>query len=240
MGQLVRRFTRATIGLFALLLVFAAGAAHAETTVPNLPFVNNFATARFKLLSTVAIGDLKLVGYGAGDAVMPDRSSLWLASQGSDQTVSIVQIGKTIYQRAGNGEWKRSDAGVTDMQFQPLSAQFNQLQQYATAIYDMGPQAVGSTPAEHYQVWLDGSQALAMLGTDTSQLSADQSDLIAQTHYKYDFWIGTQDSFMYQQNVEILMPAYSANDADVPAVQLDILMTFYNINNPNISVNAPI
>jgi hypothetical protein len=236
-----RSFSRLAVALLALMVLFTAGAAYAATPVPALPFVNNFATARFKVLSTAAIADIKAVSYGEGAAVMPDRASMWLTMDGADEFTSMVQIGKTIYQRVGNGEWETSEVNtLSDMQFQPLSAQFNQLQQFATAIYDMGPATVGSTPTEQYQVWIDGTRALAMAGADVEALPSDMQDVLARTHYKYDFWIGTQDSFVYQQNVEILMPEYSIEDLTIPAIQIDVLMTFSDINDPNLSVNAPI
>jgi hypothetical protein len=229
------------VALLALVVLFTAGAAYAATPVPNLPFVNNFATARFKLLTTVTVADAKGVGFGEGAAVMPDRSSLWLTMDGSDEFTSVVQIGKTLYQRVGNGEWEKGEVDtLSEMQFQPLSAQFNQLQQFATAIYDMGPATVGSTPTEQYQLWINGEQALAMQGVDITDLPDDLRDVLASTHYKYDFWIGTQDSFVYQQNTAIMMPEYEIEDLSLPAIQIDMLMTFSNINDPNISVNAPI
>lgn len=240
MVSLKRRLSALAIAALAMVMLFASGAsAHAATSVKQLPFVNNFATARFKLLTTVAVGDDKMLSYGAGEAVMPDRSSLWLASDASDQLIHMVQIGQAMYQRVGSGEWKRSQAAAGDMQFQPLSAQFNQLQQFADAIYNMGPANVGSTPTQHYQVWLSGARALEMSGSSTSQLPKETREVLENVHFKYDFWIGTQDSFLYQQNAEILFAAGTLS-ADAPAMQLDVLMTFSDINDPNISVNAPI
>jgi hypothetical protein len=240
MISLKRRLTSLAIAVLALLMLFMANTpTHAATTtVENLPFVNNFATARFKLLTTITLGEQQMVGYGAGAAVMPDRSSLWLASNASDQLVHIVQIGQTMYQRIGDGEWEQSDAGVSDMQFQPLSAQFNQLQQFADAIYDMGPTNVGNTPTEHYQVWLSGTRLLAMNGAATDDLPKETREVLEGLHFKYDFWIGTQDSFLYQQNTQALFAAGTLG-ADAPAMQMDVLMTFSDINDPNISVNAP-
>jgi hypothetical protein len=240
MVSLKRRLTSLVIAVLALLMLFPANTPiHAATiTVENLPFVNNFATARFKLLTTITMGEQQMVSYGAGAAVMPDRSSLWLASNASDQLIHMVQIGQTMYQRIGDGEWKQSDAAMGDMQFQPLSAQFNQLQQFADAIYDMGLTNVGDTPTEHYQVWLSGTRVLAMNGAATDDLPMEARKALEGLHFKYDFWIGTQDSFLYQQNTEVLFAAGTLG-ADAPAMQVDVLMTFSDINDPNISVNAP-
>jgi hypothetical protein len=103
----------------------------------------------------------------------------------------------------------------------------------------MGPATVGSTATEQYQVWLSGARAMEMSGTPTNQLPKETRKALEGMHFKYDFWIGTQDSFLYQQNVELLFAAGTIAD-DAPAMQLDELMTFFDINDPNISVNAPI
>jgi hypothetical protein len=241
MASLKRRFASVAVALLTLLVLFTPGAsAHAATTsADHLPFVNNFATARFKLLTTIAIEKTKAVSYGAGATVMPDRTSLWETSDDSDKIMHIIQIGRTIYQRAGDGAWEQNDVSVSDIQFQPLSAQFNQLQQFADAIYDMGPAMVGSTPTEQYQVWISGARAMEMSGTPTKQLPKETRKALEGMHFKYDFWIGTQGSFLYQQNEELLFAAGAIAD-DAPAMQLDVLMTFFDINDPNISVNAPI
>ena len=241
MVSLKRWFAIAMVASLAALLVFTVGApAQAATRrADHLPFVNNFATARFKLLTTIAIDEIKGVSYGAGETVMPDRSSLWQTSDGSDEILHIIQIGRTLYQREGDGAWEQSSASLSDIQFEPLSAQFNRLQQYADAIYDIGPAAVGSTPTEQYQVWLSGAKALEMNGTPTNLLPKETREALEGMHFKYDFWIGAQDSFLYQQNVELLFAAGTITE-DAPAMQLDVLMTFFDINDPNISVNAPI
>ena len=219
----------------AVLVAVALPARAAEQT-SALPFVNNFATARFKLLSTISSGDQKIYLYGGGEAVLPDRSSAWLGSEFSNDLIYTIQIGPTVYQRIGNGPWKRSDgAAMGGIQAQPLSAQFNQLQEKASAIINFGPENVGDVPATRYQVWLSGTNALALAGQDTGLLPAQTRDEIAKLTFKYDFWVGTQDSFLHQQNIEILVP----QNGDTPAVTTSILTTFYDINDPNISVNAP-
>jgi hypothetical protein len=239
MVSLARRFSGIAVGLLALLVVFVTSApAHAASQVDHLPFVNNFATARFKLLTTITLDKIKVAGYGAGETVMPDRTKLWMGSDFSDKLTHIVQIGQTLYQREGDGEWQQTQVSASDMQFQPLSAQFNLLQQYADAIYNMGDATVGSTPTQHYQVWLGGERALAMAGASTSDLPKDAREMLSRIHFKYDFWVGTQDSFLYQQNVEILLPEGTIAK-DAPAMQMDSLMTYYDINDPLISVNPP-
>lgn len=212
-------------------------AAEQPSQVDTLPFVNNFATARFKLLATVQSGDIKSVVYGAGEAVMPDRTSAWVGSDESKDLIYVIQVGTTVYQRIGNGPWQRTNGagGMGGLQFQPLSAQFNLLQTKANAILNYGNEMVGNVPTTRYQVWLSGDKALELAGNSLDALPADTRDILSQITYKYDFWIGTQDSFLHQQNVEIITPDME----DLPPFSFNILTTFYDINDPNISVNAP-
>lgn len=212
-------------------------AAEQPTQVDALPFVNNFATARFKLLATLQSGDTKFVAYGGGEAVMPDRSSTWLGNDQSKDLIYVIQVGTTVYQRVGNGPWQRTDGagGMDGLQFQPLSAQFNLIQTKANAILNFGNEMVSNVPTTRYQVWLSGDKALELAGNSLDTLPADVRDIISQVTYKYDFWIGTQDSFLHQQNVEIMVPEMN----DVPNFNTNVLTTFYDINDPNISVNAP-
>jgi hypothetical protein len=207
----------------------------------QLPFVNNFATARFKLLSTVDLGGVTGVAFGAGEVVLPDRSRAWVGTNESTELTEVVQIGSTIYVRVGDKPWERSDDLPPGLaQTEPVSAQFNQLQQSATAILDMGAENVGNVPAKRYQVWLSGAKALEIAGEDIGALPPELRDLIENAAYKYDFWIGTQDSFLHQQLTTVILPASEIGGIDLPETQTSVLVTFFDINNPNISVNAPI
>lgn len=229
-----------------MLLVFIAAVmlaaathvlpANAAEQVSSLPFVNNFATARFKLLGTTQSGNTTIRTFGEGAVVLPDKTSAWIGVDGVQDLVYIVQIGNTVYQRVGAGKWQQVGS-VGNLQTQPLSAQFNMLQQYANGIINFGDDRVGNTPVTHYQVWVSGENALAMAGQ--TNLASDVRDLISKSVYKYDFWIGKADSFLYQQNVEITIPATTLNGRDVPETRSATLMTFYNINDPTVSVNAP-
>lgn len=224
-----------------LLSVFTGVAvpASAEERVDALPFVNNFATARFRLLTTAEIEGVNLLSYGGGEVVLPSRSHVWLGSDQSPELINIILIDSMIYQRIGSGEWERTDVPVTTVQAQPVSAQFNELQQLADAIIDFGPENVGDVPAVRYQVWLSGEKVLGL--TDgAAVLPAELRDLIAGATFKYDFWIGAQDSFLYQQNTVVILPPSSIQGVDLPELRASTLLTYYDINYPNISVNAPI
>jgi hypothetical protein len=233
---------RLRVVLLALLLaLMGASAAPARAADGQLPFVNNFATAQFKILSTVSLGDVSAVAFGAGAIVLPDRSRAWIGTNDSNELTEVVQIGSTVYVRVGDEPWERSDdlpPGVA--QAQPVSAQFNELQQIANAILDMGAENVGDVPARRYQVWLSGAKALEIAGGDADALPPELRDLIESAAYKYDFWIGTQDAFLHQQLTTVIFAAGEVDGIDIPETQTSVLVTFFDINNPNISVNAPI
>lgn len=229
------------LGLFALVvaLSFALGAAvpaRAADQVSSLPFVNNFATARFKVLSTIKVDQQTVKSFGEGSVVLPDRTSAWVGTDSSDVLTYIIQIGTTVYQRVGSGEWQRNDNAA--LASQPVSEQFNELQQFADAVLFIGDEQVGNTPTKHYQVWLSGQKILDVSGI-ADDLPADLRDFYAKSTYKFDFWVGGSDTFLLQQNVEVILPAGKYGDQDLPNIQTDTLTTFYDINNPNISINAP-
>ena len=235
-----RRLRAALMILLVALMGGMALPAHAAENA-QLPFVNNFATAQFKLLSTVDLGGVTAVAFGAGAVVLPDRSRAWIGTNDSSELTEVVQIGSTVYTRVGDEPWERSDDLPPGLaQAQPVSAQFNQLQQSATAILDMGAENVGDVPARRYQVWVSGAKALEIAGEDVDALPPELRDLLENAAYKYDFWVGTQDSFLHQQLTTVIFSASKVGDIELPETQTSVLVTFFDINDPNISVNAPI
>lgn len=221
--------------LLALMGALAVPARAAESS--QLPFVNNFATAQFKILSTVDLGGVSSVAFGGGAVVLPDRSRVWIGTNDSDELTEVIQIGSAVYVRVGDKPWERSDElppGAA--QVEPISAQFNALQQNANAILDMGAENVGDVPARRYQVWLSGAKALEIAGVDVDALPSELRDLVENAAYKYDFWVGTQDAFLHQQLTTVIFAA----SKDFPETQSSVLVTYFDINDPNISVNAPI
>jgi hypothetical protein len=227
--------------LAVLVLLLGATALPANAADGQLPPVNNFATARFKLLSTVQIGGEQGVAFGGGTVVLPDRTYAWIGTNESSELTEVVQIGAAIYQRSGGQPWERSDdAPFGNAETQPVSAQFNVLQVNANAILDLGAANVGDVPTMHYQVWLSGDKALAVTEDIAGALPGELRDLIQSATFKYDFWIGTQDGFLHQQLITVIIPAGVFSGVDLPEIQVGTLITFFDINNPNISVNAPI
>lgn len=228
------------IGYLMLVLVLL-GMTALPTQAATLPPVNNFATAQLKVQATLRIGDIEGVSYGAGAVVMPDRTSLWLASNESPELIEIVQIGGSLYLRQGSGAWElTSDAPVSPELFLPISAQLNDLQRYATSITDMGDAWVGDIPTKHYQLWISSDQLLGEFGDVGLALGDDFLDLLRNSVIKYDFWIGTNDGFLHQQLNTIVIPATTFEDIEIPEISIESLVTYFDINNPNLSVNPPI
>jgi len=227
-------------GIMLAILGAAALPVHAEER-SQLPPVNNFATARFKLLLTLDLDTVKAVAFGAGELVLPDRAKLWVGTDQSEDLINVVQIGSTVYQRIGSAPWERSDnGGLGNVQAQPISAQFNALQTHANAILNMGQEMVGDVPTVRYQVWLSGDQALMLNPSMAGMLPDETREQVEKIAIKYDLWVSPQDGFLHQQLVTILTPATKSGGTSVPASQISILETFFDINDPLISVNAPI
>lgn len=237
MGARAWRLALAGCMLLALLAVSALPA-HAKDRA-TLPAVNNFATAQFKLLTTVSAGDTQISAYGGGAVVLPDRTSVWLSTDQSQDMVNIVQIGSTTYQRLGASDWQRTENGNT-VSAQPVSAQFNLLQQAANSIEQLPDEMIGDVPASHFQVWLSGEKLLELSQQDASMVSGEARDLLKGASIKYDLWVGTQDGFLHQQQMTLMMQAGKVNGVSIPSSQTTVLLTYFDINDPNISVNAPI
>jgi hypothetical protein len=211
----------------------------AEEQVDSLPAVNNFASARFDILATLEVDGQQLVLYGKGSTVLPDRVSIWMGTDGSPELIYVVQIGSTMYVNAGSG-WEQSNSmPVGNLQSLPISEQFASLQGRASSILKVGAEQVRGAATTHYQLWLSGANALDLSGV-TGMLDDESRDLISRTTFKYDFWIGDQDGLLYQQNTVVMLPEYTVSDITVPASSFTTLMTYYNFNDPSISIQPPI
>lgn len=224
--------------LLALLTLTALPAA-AQEQVSSLPPVNNFASARFDLLTTLAIGDAQDVVFGSGSTILPDRVSLWIGTNHDKKLLYFVQIGTVSYTNDGTG-WKRADnlpPGSTESV--SISDQISDLTANANAVLDIGPEPVRGAAAEHYQIWLSGDRLLELSG-NTSTLDDETLNLFKSATYKVDLWIGTSDGLLHQQNVVLTIPEHKQDNTTVPQVQLTSLTTFFDFNDPSISIEPPI
>jgi hypothetical protein len=234
---------RTAIGVIALALALAFWLpgmnVAAQEEVSQLPAVTNFTSARFDLLVTTATAGETQVAYGTGAAVLPDRSQLTLVAPPNDTAIGVVQIGTTFYINTGAG-WQRSEnLPLGNLQSQPVSEQLARLQEVANGIVLIGEEQVRGAPASHYQVWVTGEDVLELGGAGFGELGADVRDLIAQSTYKYDLWIG-RDGRLLQQNSVAIIPETTVGGQDVPATTSSTLITYYDFDNPGIAVTAPI
>jgi len=229
------------IGYLMLVLLLLGMTALPTQAATTLPPVNNFATAQLKMQATVSIGGLKGVSYGAGAVVMPDRTSLWLATDESPELTEIVQIGGTVYMREGDKPWEiTNETPLSPDIFRPISAQLNELQESANSVTFMGDALVGDVPTKHYQLWISPEKLFDQVDDIGLPLGDDVLALLNNSIIKYDFWIGANDGFLHQQLNTIILPASSFEGIEIPEITIETLVTYFDINNPNLSVNAPI
>jgi hypothetical protein len=211
----------------------------AAEQLERLPTVSRFNSARFDLLTTLRVGDASEVAFGSGSTIMPDRVSMWIGTNDSDQLTYYVQVGTLVYTNDGSG-WKRGDdlppgsgESVT------ITGQLGELQDHADAILDMGDEPVRGIPTTHYQIWLSGQNLLDAIG-NTGVLSDEEYELFSRSIYKVDIWVGEQDGLLHQQNTVLTIPAGEINDVAFPELELTTLITYYDLNDPSIAIEAPI
>ncbi len=222
----IRRWVSALGALMLLAsFVLTAGGAHAAEQVDKLPGVNNIATARMKILLTTDVDGVRDYTYGQGSLVTPDKQEYWLTDNGRD-FVNVIQVGDSVYVREGNGPWQREAGGG---QLPPFGAQLNAVQSLATAIYRIGDETVNGRATAHYQAWISGSRLAELVGDDVESLRG--------VTLKYDYWVGA-DGYLYQENSTFMFAA-GAIESGSPELMSSTLITYYDINNPNISISAP-
>ena len=53
-------------------------------------------------------------------------------------------------------------------------------------------------------------------------------------------WIGQADGLVHQQNVVLTLPEQTVNKTTIPQTQLTSLITYYDIDDPGITIEPPI
>lgn len=229
----------ALVGVFALLALVAPVTPARAADDAELPTVKDFQSARYDLLAKLTAGDRSaFLYYGQGAVILPDRATVTLNTP-DNESISVVVIGTTVYVNDGSG-WQRTDNTNPTQVANPSSTndQLKQLQDIAQSTVLIGQEEVRGTLTNHYQVLVNG-QAFAdqLAGTNTPQ---EAQDLLAQSTLKYDMWIGTQDSFIHQINTSLNIPESETNGVTTPALEVATLITYYDFNNSNIKIVAPI
>jgi hypothetical protein len=225
----------------SLLAIFGLWAlpTSAAEQLERLPTVSSFNSARFDLLTTLRVGDESEVAFGSGSTILPDRVSMWIGTNDSDQLSYYVQVGTLVYTNDGSG-WKRGDdlpPGSGDSV--TITGQLGTLQDHANAILEMGDEPVRGVPATHYQMWISGENLLDVVG-NTAVLSDEVYELIRSSTYKVDIWVGKQDGLLHQQNTVLTIPEGEIEGESFPELELTTLITYYDINDPGIVIEAPI
>ncbi|KAB8140564.1 hypothetical protein F8S13_22710 [Chloroflexia bacterium SDU3-3] len=232
---------RSVLAVFALAMMFLSlvptAAANAAERVKAFPFVNNYATTRFKHQTTVSIAGYQVRSFGAGEIVSPDRIRVWSTNEATGEITNVIQIGGSAYQQEGDKPWEKV-AGVGAYSSAPMAEQLNQIQEIADSISYLGVEKVGDRDTSHYQAKISGETIKRLLGDAFSDLPKSSQDVLKNATLTYDFWIGA-DSFVYQQNITLQTASYEIDGQSVPGLDYGVLMTFYDINDPNISVTAP-
>lgn len=232
---------RSVLAAFALAMMFLSlvptGAANAAERVKAFPFVNNYATTRFKHQTTVSIAGYQVRSFGGGDIVSPDRIRVWSTNEDTGEITNVIQIGASAYQQVGDKPWEKV-SGVGAYSSAPMAEQLNQIQEIADSISYLGVEKVGDRDASHYQAKISGETLKRVLGDSFSDLPKTSQDVLKNAHMAVDVWIGA-DSFVYQQNTTLQTASYEIDGQTVPGLDYGTLMTFYDINNPTIAVTAP-
>lgn len=217
--------------VMALLFVPATPVAAAEE-VNDLPPINDYTSVRFDTLTTIRVGDVEFIDeYGQGAEVAPDRyTAKWTAGDGSS-TFEYVQIGTVVYTNDGMG-WERTDTPPP-----PPTESSEGLS--VTSILRIGDAVVRDVPTTHYQIWTTGNRWFQF--TNQLAVPGDERSFLEQATIKIDVWIGQTDGLVHQDNFVVSFPEFEAEDGTVfPPTEIATLTTYYNFNDPTISIEPPI
>jgi hypothetical protein len=229
---------RALFSSAVLVVLLAVLALPSNAASVIIPTVNNFATAQFKILSTTQLEGFSSVAYGGGTIVSPDRTAVWLREDLTGLYIELIQIGADIYVNEGEG-WEQVSESPIDVEVQPISVQLELLQKSADKVVKIGSASVGDVATTQYQIWVSGEKLLETSGIDINEIPADQRDLLLGMQAKYDLWIGDNDGFLHQQLTTVILPEFEVEGITIPSITSETLTTYFDFNNPNLSVNAP-
>ncbi|NTU82700.1 MAG: hypothetical protein HGA45_25580 [Chloroflexales bacterium] len=165
-----------------LALVLLAGAPAAATAQGTaLPPLRLITSARFEHVIT-RDGQVILVGQGYKES----RGRIYMVLKnvdGSDRTTELVLYDGAAYVRQNDErEWRPTNPGA----FQALVPTADLLLLFDGPLSSLGPATIGGSATEHYQIWGDG----------------EISDPAQPGFIKVDFFVGTQNRYLYQFQLE--------------------------------------
>ncbi len=225
------------------------------TETDQLPAITAFTSARFDLMLQAQTGPVQEMAYGHGAVVLPDQVYAHITMANTNETREVIRVGPDLYLNRGDG-WLRVPQSLLPVLNAglPLDEQLAQLPAYANGVVYLGQDSVRGVTTHHYQLWLTGEQFHAMNDSNAAEATADEQNKDDQTDVttlpndaviKIDLWIGLDDQLLHQQGSVITIPAHTTETETgteqviSPEVQIQTLVTYYDVNNPGIVITVP-
>lgn len=198
----------------AILALLLAGApAPAVAQGGALPPLRLITAARFEHAIT-RNGEVILVGQGYKE----NRNRIYMVLKnidGSDRITELVLYdGAAYFRQNDNPEWRPSNPGA----FQALVPTADLLLLFDGPLTNLGPATIADTATEHYQIWGD----------------AGISDPAQPGFTKIDFFVGQQDHYLYQFQLE-----RTTRGADDGTSVTGMTVRYYDHDDPNLVVYPP-
>lgn len=254
--------------LLASLLAFNAGPAsvYAAEKVPSLPVTQVPQSARFDFLATVKVDFLEDYAFAQGSLQQPDRIQAWAGTNHTDVRTGVVVVGNRSYINEGDG-WQSSGAvipmlhpaALTDhimhlsgdndafLAFQEeLGFQMNQvgglpseMPDLLEGIYRIGSSTIRGNATTQYQVRISNAKLIEFIEEFGVPVDYETRALLENLEIKYDTWIDA-NGMVHQENIYIGFKETEIYGVVIPDMSLNLLITYYDHNNSNINIVAPV
>lgn len=256
------------LALLASLLAFNAGtpSAYAAEKVPSLPAIQVPQSARFDFLATVKVDFLEDYAFAQGSLQQPDRIQAWAGTNHTDVRTGVVVVGNRSYINEGDG-WQSSGAvipmlhpaALTDhimhlsgdndafLAFQEeLGFQMNQvgglpseMPDLLEGIYCIGSSTIRGNATTQYQVRISNAKLIEFIEEFGVPVDYETRALLENLEIKYDTWIDA-NGMVHQENIYIGFKETEIYGVVIPDMSLNLLITYYDHNNSNINIVAPV
>jgi hypothetical protein len=256
------------LALLASLLAFNAGtpSAYAAEKVPSLPAIQVPQSARFDFLATVKVDFLEDYAFAQGSLQQPDRIQAWAGTNHTDVRTGVVVVGNRSYINEGDG-WQSSGAvipmlhpaALTDhimhlsgdndafLAFQEeLGFQMNQvgglpseMPDLLEGIYRIGSSTIRGNATTQYQVRISNAKLIEFIEEFGVPVDYETRALLENLEIKYDTWIDA-NGMVHQENIYIGFKETEIYGVVIPDMSLNLLITYYDHNNSNINIVAPV
>jgi|GEM_PF-1137366 hypothetical protein len=256
------------LAFLASLLAFNAGtpSAYAAEKVPSLPAIQVPQSARFDFLATVKVDFLEDYAFAQGSLQQPDRIQAWAGTNHTDVRTGVVVVGNRSYINEGDG-WQSSGAvipmlhpaALTDhimhlsgdndafLAFQEeLGFQMNQvgglpseMPDLLEGIYRIGSSTIRGNATTQYQVRISNAKLIEFIEEFGVPVDYETRALLENLEIKYDTWIDA-NGMVHQENIYIGFKETEIYGVVIPDMSLNLLITYYDHNNSNINIVAPV